>query len=241
MRFNRKLLLGLIVAAALAVGAVATVAAQTSPPDDSSPVTAERYRHRHGPLGLTAEFLGIEPQELVQALRDGETPAAVADGLGVDPDALVDYLVDEITEKIEEAEEAGRIDAERAAQPIANLPERVSTWVQEGPQHAPDGDYRPHRPGRAQILGLVADVIGVEPEAIVTGVQDGLSIAEIAEQNGSSGEAVVDAIASQVRAHLDRAVENGRLAADEADERFERMLERISDRVFASPPATTSV
>ncbi len=239
MRFNRKLLLSLTFAATLAVGAVATVAAQTSSPDDSSPVTAERYRHRHGPLGLTAEFLGIEPAELVQALRDGETPAAVAEGLGVDSDALADYLVDEITEKIEEAEEAGRIDADRAAQLIANLPEHVSTWVQEGPRHDSDGDDRPHGHARAHLLRLIADVIGVEPEVIVAGVEDGLSIAEIAEQNGSSGEAVVDAVAVRLREHLDRAVENGRLTADEADERFERMLDRISERVFGAPAATS--
>jgi hypothetical protein len=79
-------------------------AQQEQPATDERPA-AERHRHRHpvltGAIRIAAETIGIEPRELLAALRDGKTVAEVAEANGVEPDTVVDALVAKATERIE--------------------------------------------------------------------------------------------------------------------------------------------
>lgn len=60
-----------------------------------------RGGHRHFPgLATAAEAIGVEPAELVEAVRGGQTVAEVAEANGVDPQAVIDALVAEATERI---------------------------------------------------------------------------------------------------------------------------------------------
>lgn len=92
----------------------------------------------HG-LGVAAEAIGIEADELLAALRDGQTIAEVAEANGVEPQAVIDALVADATARIDQRVADGDLDAERAEEIKANLPERIAALV--------NGEHRPHRPG----------------------------------------------------------------------------------------------
>ena len=64
----------------------------------------ERNAHRHprrsAALRTAAEAIGIDADELRDALRDGQTIAQVAEANGVDPQDVIDALVARSTERI---------------------------------------------------------------------------------------------------------------------------------------------
>lgn len=61
-----------------------------------------------------------------------------------------------------------------------------------------------------------ADTIGIEPHDLVTEVRSGKTVAQVAEEHGKSGQAVIDAIVAAGDARIDQAVTNGKLTADQA-------------------------
>ena len=86
---------------------------------------------------IAAETIGIEPEELREALRDGQSIAEVAEANGVAPDAVVVALVDAGDAAIDEAVANGRMDEERAAELRENLPEHAQILVD---RNRPDRD-----------------------------------------------------------------------------------------------------
>lgn len=96
------------------------------------------------PLHAAAEVIGVEPGELMAALRDGSTVADVAGAHGVATDTLVSELVARATGHIDRAVADGRLDAERAEQLKAGLGDRITERVSTPPPprprlRAPDG------------------------------------------------------------------------------------------------------
>jgi hypothetical protein len=89
----------------------------------------------------TAEFLGIEPQAVVEALQGGATLAEVAEANGQTADALAAYLLAELEEYLQQAVENGRISQARADEILANAPERIENLINQ------PGPFRPHRLG----------------------------------------------------------------------------------------------
>ncbi len=96
---------------------------------------------RHGPGGLgfgrigldaAAEVIGIEEDDLRDALRDGTTLAELATQNGVAVQAVIDALVAEGNERIDNALEDGRIDEAEAAERRTELTERITTLVNDG-------------------------------------------------------------------------------------------------------------
>jgi hypothetical protein len=76
---------------------------QEQPADERQrPPMEGRHPHRRGPIRAAAEAIGIEPQELADALRDGATVAEVAEANGVEPQAVVDALTAQAAERIDE-------------------------------------------------------------------------------------------------------------------------------------------
>ena len=97
--------------------------------------------HHGGPLGHfgrgarfdeAAEAIGIEVQELVDALRDGQTLAQIAEANGVEPQVVIDAMVAAAQGRIDAAVEAGRLDDAEAAERTADLTDRITELVNEG-------------------------------------------------------------------------------------------------------------
>lgn len=96
---------------------------------------AGRFRghhgHRGGPFAGAdiAETLGLEQDELREALGSGQSLAEIAEAQGVDPQTLVDAIVAATEERVNGAVENGRIDQDRADEILANAAERADDAI----------------------------------------------------------------------------------------------------------------
>lgn len=87
---------------------------------------AERDAEREAFAAELAAAAGVTVEELQAARENGESLADVA---GDDVDAVIDLLVQQQTDRINEAVENGRIDAERADEILAEVEDRVTDMV----------------------------------------------------------------------------------------------------------------
>lgn len=79
--------------------------------------------------------------------------------------------------------------------------------------------------------GEALEAIGLDLDTVRSGLADGMNLGEIAEANGISTDAVVDALVDQMTERLDQAVENGRLTEQEAADKAAEIEERANDIV----------
>ncbi len=146
MRFT-KTIASASVAAVLGLGGV-SVAGAVSTPSSSKPAPAAsatqkptvkkgsahalRRRIRRAAGLLVAKTIGIKPADLRQELLGGKTIAAIATEHGVQPQKVIDTLVDAANAKIAAAVSAHKITAERGAKlkvRIDNaIPKLVNDW-----------------------------------------------------------------------------------------------------------------
>jgi polyhydroxyalkanoate synthesis regulator phasin len=90
-----------------------------------------RQERRQAPEAVQ-ELLGLSPEEIREQLRAGSTLGEIATAQGVDPQAVVDAIVTELTERVDAAVAEGRIDAEEAAEKLDGAEERISDRVNNG-------------------------------------------------------------------------------------------------------------
>lgn len=89
-------------------------------------------RLHHGPFGsldAAASQLGVTKAELRTALRDGRTLADVAEAEGKSVDGLVDALVEDATQKLDEAVDDGRLTEAQQQELLGSLEERMTDLV----------------------------------------------------------------------------------------------------------------
>ncbi len=96
------------------------------------------------------------------------------------------------------------------------------------------GGERTGRRGAPLVAALVratAEATGLSTQDVVTALRSGQSLAQIAAANGSSAEAVVQAVTAKARERLDRQVAAGRLSQERADEQLARLTTQATDLV----------
>ena len=90
-----------------------------------------RQDRRQAPEAVQ-ELLGLSPEELREQLRDGATLGDIATAQGIDPQDVVDAIVAEMTERVDAAVADGKLDADAAAERLAEAEQRVSDRVTNG-------------------------------------------------------------------------------------------------------------
>ena len=93
-------------------------------------------------------------------------------------------------------------------------------------------DARPrrgHHGGRN--LDTVAEVVGIEPDALREQLQGGSSIADVAEANDVDSQTVIDALVAEMNERIAQGLEDGRLTEDEAAEKQANAAEKAEERV----------
>jgi len=96
----------------------------------------------------------------------------------------------------------------------------------EGPRFARHGGchYKPD-------LAVAAEVLGVSEDELRDALEDGQSIADVAEEQGVDVQDVIDALVADATAHIDDDVADGDLDAERAAALKENLPERIADLV----------
>ena len=84
-------------------------------------------------------------------------------------------------------------------------------------------------------LDVAATAIGVAPDVLRHAVDDGRSIAALAADAGVPSDRVVDAVVRDANAKVDRAVADGRIAADRASMLRNRLPNWAEQLVVQTP------
>ena len=86
--------------------------------------------------------------------------------------------------------------------------------------------------GPGDCLDTVADVLAMTPEELRSELQDGRSLAELAEEKGVDSQTIVDAGRSGMEERLQEAVENGWLTQEQAERISEAMTEFTGEHLL---------
>jgi hypothetical protein len=102
----------------------------------------------------------------------------------------------------------------------------------------PEG--RPGGPGMGRGMGhgrighgieAAATALGMTSDELRTALRNGQTIAEVAAEKGVDIQTVIDAMAAELKTHLDEEVAAGELTQEEADAKLADAIERITERL----------
>jgi transposase-like protein len=96
-------------------------------------VKLRRHARRAG-FAVAAETIGVAAKDLLTAVKGGTSVAAVAQQHGVEPQAVIDAVVNAAGKKLDRAVANGKLDADRAAKIKDRLTERVTNAVNRTPK-----------------------------------------------------------------------------------------------------------
>ena len=204
--------IGAVVAAVLLVSAVTVTVSAAGPRgrlgDEGGTLPTERQGHGFAPrdgmpargargpnLEGLAEALGITVDELQEQLDGGRTMAEVAQEGGVDLEAA---LAQARQEKMSERfDREGSVREGRVSEPRGGMTAR--------------GAMRPN-------LECTADALGLTVEQLQAKLDDGMTVAEVADELGVDLEAALEAArqAQQIEC-IDQAVEDGTMSEEQAE------------------------
>ncbi len=156
----------------------------------------------------------------------------VAARLGIAPEKLRQAFKDAIGARIDAAVQAGKLTPEQGAK----LKERLANanglglrlrgrLAEKHPALVRGIRARVHR------VGPVTKYLGITPQELRTELHAGKSLAQIATAHGKTVEGLVDAIVTPAKAHLDKAVANGHLTRQRADEILGRLTDAVEKAV----------
>lgn len=217
--------LGAVLAVTVAFGAVTTTFA-----NDQGIAAIEFHGGRGGPGGMDvgrgpslttiAGALNMTVADLQSALQSGKTVATLATEKGVALQTIVDALVAEQKTLLQQAVTAGRLTQEQADARLAELPAQLTTQlstaftpgVRDGGRGMP-GDFGP-----GGSLATIATTLGVTESELLTALQSGQSVADVATEKGVDLNTVIAAIVAEQTTALQQAVTDGRLTQAQADQ-----------------------
>lgn len=215
--------LGALLALTVALGAVTTTFAN----DQGTVATA--WRGGRGGLGRTghgaslttiAGALNMTEADLQSALQAGKSVADLAKEKGVALQTIVDALIAEQKTLLQQAVTAGRLTQAQADARLAalqaQLPAQLSTAFAPGMRGSNRGKLGGFGPGGS--LSTIATTLGVTESDLLTALQAGKSVADVATEKGVDLNKVIDAIVAEQTTALQQAVTAGRLTQEQADQ-----------------------
>lgn len=234
----------LVVVAGLSFGAVTNAQAQSSwfsQPNGQITFAAwpggpggmgMGMRGQGGSFATIAKALGMNETDLLTELRSGKSVADVAKEKNVDLSKVVDAIVAERTDQLKQAVTNGRITQQQADAMIAKMKTDLPTTLSNkfptgqkgfGPGRQPGGMMGRGMMSRGMMgfggsPATIAQTLGISETNLLTELQSGKSVADVAQEKNVDLNKVVDALVSEATTHLKQAVTDGRLTQAQADQ-----------------------
>jgi len=183
-----------------------------------------------GATGAIAARGVLSPTDETKAVLDD-----TADRLGVEPDELEEALRAALAGRVDAAVEAGRLTDEQGER----LKERIESGALPPPFGGLGAHGLGHpglRLGHVGHLDAAASYLGLDETELHERLADGMTLAEIARAEGKSVDGLVQALVEEARSRLDDAVAGGRLTREQADELAEELEERVTGLVEGERP-----
>jgi ribosomal protein S20 len=90
--------------------------------------------------------------------------------------------------------------------------------------------------GRGPKLDAAATPLNLSVDDLRSKLQSGKTLAQVAQDQNVDVQKVIDAMVADATAHIDQAVQDGKLTADQANERKSELNDRITKLVNEGPP-----
>ncbi len=157
---------------------------------------------------IAAQTIGIDEDAMWTALNEGKSLTEIAQEKGVEPQVVIDAIVAAEKALVEESVTKGEISRAEADEWLAELDASVAEFVQ---QSWDEGDW-------VNWYAIAAQTIGIDEDALWTALDEGKSLAEIAQEKGVEPQTVIDAIVAAEKAFVEEIVTKGEVSRAEADE-----------------------
>ncbi|MCS6849363.1 MAG: hypothetical protein RMN52_16815 [Anaerolineae bacterium] len=241
--------------ASLGMGAVALIAsaglAFASPASALVPAISPQASAQHwGGVGIgrgaklatIAQALNMTEAELRAELQAGKSVADVASAKGVALDTIVNAVIAEQTTALNEAVAAGRITQAQADAILANLRIVLPAQLQVRPVAGLNdrgfgfgfgGRGRGHKGGfgihAGASLNTIATSLNMTVAELVTELQSGKSVADVAAAKGIALDTVINAIVNEQTTRLNAAVAAGRITQEQAGAAIANLQENLPE------------
>jgi hypothetical protein len=178
-------------------------------------------------IAVAAEELGLTRQELIAELQGGKTIADVAAEKNVAVETIVDAFLAPRAERLNELVANGQLTQEQAdtqlAQMKTNVTERINQpWPSQGSRWGgPENS----------LISIAADELGLTTTELVTELQAGKTIADVAAEKNVAVETIVDAFLAPRAEQLKEQVANGQLTQEQADAMLALMKANVNKRI----------
>lgn len=211
-------------------------------------------KQRGEPLawGLVQETAAQTSQtvtDVLEALRNAQTLAQIAEAGGSDADAVIDAFATRSRDRLDQAVERGRLTTEKAEQMHADMLARATTLMNDAtlgerlqttprPERARPSDAMEKTPGFGALVQATGEVTGLSVADIRVRLRDGETLSQIAEASGSDANTVIDAAVVKMQERQQRAITAGRLTQAEADtmiETFRNEAQELMNRTITAP------
>jgi uncharacterized protein (DUF433 family) len=209
MKKRGKLLIGAVVAILALAIIPLTASAQQGPATPPDPARALI----RALTDAAAQTLDMTPQAFAQAMRQGKTPAQLAKEAGVANEDLAAAM-----------QSAWNAQGETF----------IGKFIEKG--LPPRTDHRRQRRNARLWIKTASKTLDMPVRTFVQELRSGQTPAQIAEEHDSSGQALIDAIVAAEKAHLDKAVAEGKLTQEKADEILSNISEKVTQWVQNGPP-----
>jgi transposase-like protein len=180
-------------------GTVATVSAQGTAPAPAArpagPGSGKAAQFLKQELALIAGTIGIPTTELKTALQGGQTVAQVAQAHNVQPQRVIDAVVNDMTARAQARPGWAKLTDAQKTTFTTKTRERVTNFVNNGVKPG----VRHPRLARAEVQ-VAAKTIGIPPADLRSAVKGGQTVAQVAQAHNVQPQTVIDAVVNDITA-----------------------------------------
>jgi len=161
--------------------------------------------------------------------------------LGVEPSKLSAALKGALKKRVDAAVEAGRLTKAEGDRIKARIDAGEAPLFFGGPRFGRGAGVSRHHDRdferrRGASLSAAASYLGLTPAKLRAALEDGKTLAEVANARGKSVDGLVQAMLAEKTKGLDEAVKAGRLTKAERDDLVAGLTQRITDLVHGRFP-----
>ena len=178
------------------------------------------------------DLLKMDDESFKTEMKAGKSLLTIAKEHDVSEQELTALMAQQMTERINEAVKAGRIQEDQAEQMKANMEKHVADIINgRAPMHGhgPMGHNLFHN---EKLLSL----LNMDGETLKTEMRSGKSLLTIANEHGVSEQSLKDLMLEDMAQHIDQDVKEGRIPADKAKQIKATMENRVSDMINGKIP-----